>query len=181
MPVQPWPGDRIFEFPEKQGDRVVLQQLVRVTNASSHHVEVAFDGDLYQASENNGLTRLTGKILGPAEGIELQLMKDFTIGEYAENHAARQADRPLPHRVTATISVHDDRDNGITDEWHLSLTGCPFQPHSTRDSAWVEVPYNAVEGEGLRSLEYDLLPPRQRNHWISRSAGRRVPSPTRRA
>jgi hypothetical protein len=40
------------------------------------------------------------------------------------------------------------------------------------------VPFHITDGSGLRSLEYDLLPPRSRTYWISRRDGIELPAPT---
>jgi len=58
----------------------------------------------------------------------------FTAKESSENYKAREQGQPPQHRATGTISVRNDRDNGTTDTWDLSLTGCPIQRHATRGS-----------------------------------------------
>ncbi|MEU9247506.1 hypothetical protein [Streptomyces sp. NPDC048385] len=177
-PVQPWPEGHLFEFPEKKGLRIVLQQAVTIANSSASRVEVRVTGDLVETDdETHRLRRPELLLLEAGQSAELHLMGNFTVGELAENYQARQSDQQLPHRVTASVSVHDGRDNGTTDIWELQLTGCPVQPHSSRDSVWIVVPYHITEGEGLRSLDYSLLPPRRRIHWISRAADRRLPEP----
>jgi hypothetical protein len=85
---------------------------------------------------------------------------------------------PLPHRATGTIGVQDDRDNGVIDTWTLNLTGCPIQPQETLGSVWITVPYHIIAGPGLRSPEYDLLPPRRRSYRISRRDGLELPNPS---
>ena len=95
----------------------------------------------------------------------------------ADNHEAGQAGEDLPHQVRGSVTVEDDRDNGSTDRWDLTLTGCPVQPVPDRDGLWTIVPWHITEGSGIRTLDYSLLPPRQRIHWVSRARGIRVPTP----
>src|SRR5262249_56615261 len=108
---------------------------------------------------------------------EVYLQREFTIKQLAENHAAKQAGQELPHQVRGSVTVEDDRDNGSTDRWDLVLTGCPVEPVPDRDGLWTIAPWHLTEGSGLRTLEYSLLPPRQRIHWVSRARGRQLPAP----
>lgn len=99
------------------------------------------------------------------------------IKQLAENFTARQAGEVLPHQVLGSVTVEDDRDKGSTDWWDLVLTGCPVEPVPDREGLWRIAPWHLTEGSGLRTLEYSLLPPRQRIHWVSRARVVRLPAP----
>jgi hypothetical protein len=181
MPFNPWPYDHQWPFPEQQegSNRIALQQLLVVQNRSQARVEVRFAGELFVVNENKRPEPAGSMILEPGEtGPEVYLMDDFTIKELSENYLAREMGvEVLPHRVRGAVLVNDDRDNGTTDVWELELTGTPVQPHQSRDAVWVVTPYNIVHGGGLRCMEYNLLPPRRRIHWISRVEKRQLPAP----
>ncbi|MET9471835.1 hypothetical protein [Streptomyces sp. NPDC002922] len=105
------------------------------------------------------------------------MQNNFTAKEFSESYEARGQGLPLPHRAAGSITVRDDRDNGVVDSWTVSLTGCPLQPHESRGSVWVQVPHHITEGAGLRSLEYELLPTRRRAYWVSRQDQVQLPNP----
>ncbi|MCZ4101068.1 hypothetical protein [Streptomyces sp. H39-C1] len=180
MPVSAWPHDQLWHFPAQQdgSNRIYLQQQLTVTNASDRRVQIQFDGDLIKAG-TDGRTYPAGKfILEPeSEGVEVHLQKHFTIKELSENYFARQDDQELPHRVTGTVTVDDDRDNGSTDQWDLVLTGCPVEPVEDRDGLWRVALPHLTEGSGLRTLDFQVLAPRRRTHWISRTKNIPLPSP----
>ncbi|AVZ76963.1 hypothetical protein SLUN_37065 [Streptomyces lunaelactis] len=73
--------------------------------------------------------------------------------------------------------MHDGRDNGVTDGWSLDLTGCPVQPHESRDGAWGVVPDHLTDGTGRRSLVYELRLPRRWTYWNSRQDSLELPAP----
>ncbi|MDF2435149.1 MAG: hypothetical protein JWP44_4780 [Mucilaginibacter sp.] len=185
MPCNEWPGDHDWHFPERERERTVFQAVVVLENLSGRAIEARFEGDLAVASEDSRALPAPSPIVVPAREagstageVRVFLQANFTAKELSENYEAREQGLPLPHRAAGTISVQDDRDNGITDTWTLSLTGCPIQPHPTRGSVWITVPFHITEGPGLRSLEYDLLPPRRRTYWISRQDGIELPAPS---
>jgi hypothetical protein len=129
-------------------------------NLSSRAVEARFEGDFAVASQDNRVLRAPSPVIVPARDtasaagqVRVFLQADFTAKELAENYEAHEQGRPLPHRAAGTVSVRDDRDNGTTDTWDLTLTGCPIQPHPTRGSVWVTVPFHVTEGDGLRSMD----------------------------
>jgi hypothetical protein len=64
------------------------------------------------------------------------------------------------------VTVEGDRDNGGSTE-DLVLTGCPVEPVPEREGLWMIAPWHLTQGSGVRTLDYSLLPPRQRIHWIS--------------
>lgn len=103
----------------------------------------------------------------PARQADVYLQREFTIKELSENFTAKQAGQELPHKVLGTVTAQDDRDNGSTDRWDLVLTGCPVEMVPDRDGLWSIAPWHLTEGSGLRTLDYSLLPPRQRIHWAS--------------
>jgi hypothetical protein len=148
-------------------------------------VEARFEGDLVlPPSDNNLVLPAPSPTLIPARDatgspgeFRLYLQNNFTAKEFSENYEAHERGLPLPHRVTGTITVQDDRDNGVVDSWTVSLTGRPIQPHETRGSVWVQVPDHITHGPGLRSLEYELLPPRRRTYWVSRQDQVQLPNP----
>lgn len=181
MPVNPWPPEQTFHFPAQQEGqyRIALQQMLVVQNASDRRIQVRFDGDLLIVDENKRPVAAEVMLLEPeGESPQVFLQKEFTIKELSENYLAKQAGQALAHKVLGTITVEDDRDNGSTDRWDLVLTGCPIVPVPDRDGLWHVARYNIVEGSGLRTLEYSLLPSRQRIHWISRAKGIQLNAPS---
>ncbi|KAB2977478.1 hypothetical protein F8R89_01175 [Streptomyces sp. SS1-1] len=169
MPCSTWPTGHTWHFPadEDGANRLVLQQVLVLENLSDRRVQARFDGDLVVADENRRPTAAGVILIEPGEtSREVYLQKDFTIKELSENFTAKQAGRELPHKVLGTVTVEDDRDNGITDRWDLVLTGYPVEPVPDRDGLWMIAPWHLTEGSGLRTLEFSLLPTRQRIHWI---------------
>lgn len=135
-----------------------------------------YQGDLVREVEDRPRPA-TPHALWPEQRVtvnpNLFLQKEFTIKELSENYEACQEGRPLPHRVTGAVIVHDSRDNGVTDTWELELTGCPVRPHESRMGVWM------VDTEtGSESLEYASHPAYERTYWISRSRQLRLPDPT---
>ncbi|MFI1212026.1 hypothetical protein ACH4UV_31000 [Streptomyces sp. NPDC020802] len=177
MPVGHWPTGYEWHFPAKQDERIVLQAGIRVQNHGRAHLTLDFQGDLYFSSDHRPRAA-TSNLLFPEQSISLFLQKDFTIKELSENYEARQAGRPLPHRVTGTIAAHDDRDNGVTDTWDIELTGCPVRPVEDREGLWVVADGGPADDPGSDSLEYAVQPPRRRTYWISRQDGKQLPEPT---
>ena len=179
MPCNPWPAGHTWHFPRdaEGSNRLALQQVLVLENLSEGRLQVRCEGDLVVASENRP-TAAGVFLLEPGEtSPDIYLQRDFTIKELAENFAARQDGRELPHQVRGTLTVEDDRDNGSTDRWDLVLTGCPVEPDSDREGLWRVAPWHMTEGSGLRTLDYSLLPPRQRIHWVSRARGAQLPAP----
>jgi hypothetical protein len=184
MPCNEWPPGHEWHFPDREWERSVFQAVVVLENLSGRAIEARFEGDLVVASEDSLVRPAPSPIVVPAREdgstdnkIQVFLQANFTAKELSENYEARQQDLPLPHRAAGTISVQEDRDNGVTDTWDLSLTGCPIQPHERLGSVWVTVPHHIMDGSGLRSLDYNLLPPRRRTYWISRQEGIELPAP----
>jgi hypothetical protein len=164
-----------WHFPEKEDERIVLQARVVVENRGDRYVNVEYDGDLIKEVEHRPRPA-TAHTLWPQQGNgvnpNLYLYKDCTIKELSENYQARKEGLPLPHRVTGTITVHDSRDNGVTDTWEVELTGCPVRPHENRGSVWL------IDHEtGSEALEFVSHPPYERTYWISRRRGERLPDP----
>ncbi|WP_328503632.1 hypothetical protein OG828_36975 [Streptomyces sp. NBC_00457] len=169
-----------WHFPAQQegSNRLVLQQVLVLENLSDRRVQVRCGGDLVVASEENRPTAAGVFLLEPGEtSPEVYLQRDFTIKELAENFTAKQAGHELPHQVRGSVTVEDDRDNGSTDRWDLVLTGCPVEPVPDHEGLWRVAPWHLTEGSGLRTLDYSLLPPRQRIHWVSRARGVQLPAP----
>lgn len=180
MPCNTWPQGKTWHFPGEQdgANRLVLQQILVVENLSDRRVQARLDGDLVVVSENGRPTTAGVLLLEPGDrSPEVYLQRDFTIKELSENFMARQAGHELPHRVIGSVTVEDDRDNGSTDRWDLVLTGCPVQPVPDREGLWTLAPWHLSEGSGLRTLDYSLLPSRQRLHWVSRARGLQLPPP----
>ncbi|SFT21926.1 hypothetical protein [Streptomyces sp. ok210] len=180
MPCNPWPRGQEWHFPRDEGQQysLVLQQVLVLENLSDRRVEARFVGDLV-VSDVERRPRAAGVIvLEPGEKSEkVYLQRDFTIRELAENSTAKEAGAELLHQVVGTVTVEDDRDNGNTDRWDLLLTGCPVHPDPDRDGVWTIAWHHLTEGSGLRTLEYTLVPPRQRTHWLSRAQDRKLPEP----
>ncbi|WP_432063411.1 hypothetical protein [Streptomyces sp. S1] len=176
MPLGPWPATHSWHFPRGQDDRIFLQAEVVIENHGSWPVQVQFDGDLVTPVGEDRRIRpapspalVPGRDASGAPGaLRVFLQKAYTIQEFTENHDAHEAGQPLPHTVTGTVTVHDDRDNGVVDTWNLLLTGHPVMPDPNRGSVWIVVPEHIDGPSGRRSLTYDLLPPRERTYWVSR-------------
>ncbi|MFF4732913.1 hypothetical protein ACFY3M_48345 [Streptomyces mirabilis] len=179
MPVTPWPNSQEWNFPrDRDHHRIVLQQVLELKNLSDQRVQVRCVGDLVVADDDRRPRAAGVIVLEPGENSEkVYLQRDFTIGELAENFTAEQAGHELPHRVSGTVTVEDDRDNGNTDRWDLLLTGCPVHSDPERDGVWRVAPHHLTEGSGLRTLQYELVPARQRTHWLSRAQNRKLPEP----
>ncbi|MGW7168181.1 hypothetical protein ACWGH3_23345 [Streptomyces sp. NPDC054884] len=183
MPIQPFPpGSDEWHFPEKENERLVLQAKVVVENKGTKHVSVEYEGDLVFAVDNRP-SPAPQHLLWPAGSggsmtNSLYLQGDFTIKELSENYEAHQAGLPLPHRVAGTITVHDGRDNGVTDTWKVELSGWPVEPHETRGSVWHVTRDDLTEGGGDRSMIFKVQPSRERTYWISRERGQQLPEPT---
>lgn len=178
MPVNPWPAGYEWHFPEKQDERTVLQARVVVQNHGNRHVNVEYEGDLVREVEHR--PRPTAShALWPHQGNgvspNLFLHKEFTIKELSENYEASLEGRPLPHRVTGIITVHDSRDSGVTDRWELELTGCPVRPHQSRTGVWL---IDTDTDTGSEALAFASHPAFERTYWISRQRGQRLPDPT---
>ncbi|AWZ05126.1 MULTISPECIES: hypothetical protein [unclassified Streptomyces] len=178
MPVNPWPNGYEWHFPAMQEERIVLQACIEVQNHAQSHVTLDCQGDLYVAVEQRP-TAAGSSLLFPEQRVRrLFLQKDFTIKELSENYEAQQAGRPLPHRVEGSITVHDGRDNGVTDAWDLELTGCPVRPVEERQGLWVVAASSLPGDSGADLLEYEVQPPRRRIYWVSRQRGEQLPEPT---
>ncbi|MFB7453261.1 hypothetical protein [Streptomyces sp. NPDC056194] len=175
MPVNAWPAGHSWHFPQGELDHSVLQAEVVVENHSGRPVEARFDGDLIIENADGRPAPAPTSLLVPAQGpsgghgeVRVYLQKAFSSKALAGNHAAREAGTDLPHGVYGTVTVHDDRDNGVVDTWRVALTGCPIQPDPNRGSVWIVAPDHIDGRSGRRSLIYDLLPPRERTYWTSR-------------
>ncbi|OEJ20849.1 hypothetical protein AR457_42040 (plasmid) [Streptomyces agglomeratus] len=181
MPCNPWPQRHTWHFPADQegANRLVLQQGLVLENLSDRRVEARFDGDLVVSDENRRPSAAGVILLEPGDSSpEVYLQRDFTIKELSENFEAKEAGgQELPHKVLGTVTVADDRDNGSTDRWDLVLTGCPVEPVPDRHGLWMIAPWHLTEGPGRRTLDYSLLPPRQRIHWVSRTRGIKLATP----
>ena len=175
MPVGHWPNGYEWHFPEKEDERIVLQARVVIENRGDRYVNVEYDGDFVKEVEGRDRP-MTSHALWPQQGNGVNpncfLQRDFTIKELSENYEARQEGRPLPHRVTGTIRVHDSRDNGATDTWEVELTGCPVRPNPSRTGVWL-----IDTDTGSEALEYVSHPSFERTYWISRRRGQRLPDP----
>ncbi|MCX5255078.1 hypothetical protein OOK27_13115 [Streptomyces canus] len=180
MPCNPWPNGHTWHFPAEQdgANRLVLQQVLVLENLSDRRVQARFDGDLVVADEDRRPTAAGVVLLEPGEtSRDVFLQREFTIKELSENFTAKQARQELPHKVLGTVTAQDDRDNGSMDRWDLVLTGCPVEPVPDHYGLWRIAPWHLTEGSGLRTLDFSLLPPRQRIHWVSRARGIQLPAP----
>lgn len=177
MPVGTFPAGHEWHFPIKQEERLVLQAPLRVENSGNRHVAVEYDGDIVRDVDGQPQQPAASHLLWPQQrslaNPSLYLQRAFTLKELSENHEARAAGRPLPHRVTGTVTVHDGRDNGVSDVWHLELTGCPVRPDWYRDGIWF---IDTDTGED--SLDFEPYPTAQRIYWVSRRQQQRLPEPT---
>lgn len=54
----------------------------------------------------------------------------------------------------------------------------PTVLESQPTNTWPQLsPTKPTEGSGLHTLDYSLLPSRQRTHWVSRAKGVQLPAP----
>jgi hypothetical protein len=160
-----------WRFPAEQNDRILLGASIRLDNLSGRYVTAEYDGDLTLG--RLGLPSYAEpQTLRQGRHVERVFQKEFTIKDLSENYEARQAGRPLPHRVTGKITVHDSRDHGVSDTWEVELAGCPVRPDGSRPGVWV------IDNEaGVGSMEC-TRPARQRTYWISRQQQQRLPEPS---
>ena len=80
--------------------------------------------------------------------------------------------------VRATITAHDDADNGVVDTWTPWLTGTPIAEDPARGSVWRLTPPPPFAGDhGEWCLQYEIQPVRRRAYWLSREGGQPLPAP----
>ncbi|MFI8288611.1 hypothetical protein ACIGBL_05640 [Streptomyces sp. NPDC085614] len=176
MPCNEWPRGHQWHFPRDEWQSLVLQAVVVVENRSSRQIKGRFEGDLIVEQDARPVAAPSPVLIPAADGdtphvMRVYLQKTLTAKELSENHLADEAGQDLPHRAVGTITLHDDRDNGVVDTWTISLTGCPLRPHENLGNVWVEVGDNLTGDPGRRSLTYERLPNRKRTYWVSRERG----------
>lgn len=169
MPVGPWPNGCIWYFPEEEHEQIVLQAGVIVRHFRSRCLEVTFDGDLVDGHDGRARPAQSVLLAGGDGDHRVLLHKDFTVEELAENHGLSRVAGPSPivYRGPSPCTTVARPESPIS----LDLTGCPLQPHESRDGAWVVVPHHVIDGSGLRTLIYGRRPTRRLSYWISRQDG----------
>jgi len=176
---QPWPPAHEWHFPRGKEHQLLLQTTVVVGNRSESTVRVTFEGDLWEADSPDGRPRAMRRemLLGPGERIGALLRGGVSVEQWAEIDAKVRAGEQLEPVVRATITAHDDADNGVVDVWRPWLTGTPITEDPTRGSVWLLTPPPLFGGEhGEWCQQYDVQPVRRRSYWLSRKDGRLLPT-----
>lgn len=178
---QPYPGGTEWHFPQRQDHQLQLQAAVTVTNRSEASVRVTFEGDLWEADAPDGRTRRmrSEMLLGPHEAVTALLRGGLSVKQWSEIDGRVRAGEDVDPVVTATITAHDDADNGVVDAWKLWLTGTPVAEDPARGSVWRLTPPPPFAGEhGEWCQQYDIQPVRRRTYFVSRIDGRELAAPT---
>jgi hypothetical protein len=177
---QPYPGGTEWHFPQGQDHGLLLQAAVTVTNRSEATVRVTFEGDLWESLAPQGRTSpmRSEMLLSPGERVETLLRGGLSVKEWSEIDARVRAGERVDPVVTATITAHDDADNGVVDEWKPYLTGTPIAEDPARGSVWrltPPPPFGGEHGEWCQS--YDIQPVRRRTYYVSRAGVRELAPP----
>jgi hypothetical protein len=179
---QPYPAATEWHFPRNQGNGLLLQTTVTVTNRSQSTVHAAFEGDLWESDVPDGRPRRMRPqmLLGPGEAVTAQLCGGMSVREWADVDARVRAGQAVDPAVRAVITVHDDADEGVVDVWRPYLTGTPIAEDPDRGSVWRLTPPPIAEAGGRHGdwcQQYDLQPSRRRSYWLSREDERELVAP----
>jgi hypothetical protein len=179
---QPWPPAQEWHFPRGQDHQLLLQAQVRVTNRSESTVHVKFEGDLWEADTPDGRPRKmrSEMLLGPNGNVTALLRGGLSLQEWAQIDALAKTGQELAAVVRATITAHDDADEGVVDVWHPWLTGTPVAEDPTRGSVWMLTPPPLGGEHGDWCLQYNMQPVRRRTYWLARGDDRPLPAPPER-
>jgi hypothetical protein len=175
------PGDNAFSgetsgaaarwlLPADGGRLLRVQAQVRVVNLMEHrtiHLKVS---GLHDPALQAGAEVL----LVPAARLAYSLTATFTLSQWAENWAARQAGDDLPHVAEGSVTAGDDRDEGVVDTWPLRLTAWPIGPDGDTAETW-KLATGPADGEWFRIA---IRPLRERSYWISQSRNIPMPEPS---
>jgi hypothetical protein len=109
-------------------------------------------------------------MLSAHKSVSCFLQLNFTIEEWAENWQAHQEGKALRHKAVATVTSSDHSDSCATDTWELTATGWPVEQ---RDEGRWQLPPNWAT-----RMQFQALPRRKRNYWISRQDNISLPQPS---
>ncbi|WP_371664753.1 DUF6207 family protein [Streptomyces sp. NBC_00280] len=93
-----------------------------------------------------------------------------------DDQTAFAVQKLLAARWATSTATHTTRDPGQPGVRLLCYLDVRQEPVPDRDGLWRIAPWHMTEGSGLRTLDYDLLPSRQRIHWVSRTRGIQLPA-----
>lgn len=171
-------GGTVWLLPRDEQQTLVCTLPVDLTNRGTRDVEVTISGDVRPVT---GFTdpawrpgQLIEDFLTPGrEPYRFHLQGTLTLRQCADNQAAREQGRPLPHRIAGVVIATDRRDEGITDRWELMMTGCPIEPVPETENQWRLTADSAVPQ--WKNLTVEPVA-RERTYWISRRRGLTYPS-----
>ncbi len=173
----PWPTTTTWRFPRDEEQQLLLSAQVVVKNHSDRVVRVEYDGDLFGPAGERP-RRMTSQAILPHVDLPVVLQGGAALKQWARNHDLEQQGRPHEAVVRGTITMHDDRDQGVTDTWDLELSGSPIVPEPDLDGTWRLTPPHIDGRDGSRCLKYDIQPVRHRVYWLSRTNGAALPEAT---
>jgi hypothetical protein len=169
---QPWPAGTTWHLPRDGRQRLLVSVLVNIANHSDRHVHLAFGGDLHHSNEQ--LATEDNLIFAETKNFPLLLQSALTIAEWAQNAEAVGKGEEPPHIVRGTVTARDDRDQGVTDIWDLSVTACPIEPDPNLQGVWRVS--QTLEGRPT-SVKFDMHPSYRRTYWLSRGGAVALPDP----
>lgn len=177
---QPYEGGQEWHFPQRQDHQLLLQASVVVGNRSEASVHLNFKGDLWESKAPDGrpCAMRSEMLLGPGERVDALLRGGVSLKEWSQIDAKARAGEVVEPVVQATITAHDDADEGVVDTWHLWLTGTPISEDPNRGSVWrLTPPPPFADQHGGWCQQYDMQPPRHRSYWLSREQERPLQDP----
>jgi hypothetical protein len=167
-----------WRLPADAGRLLRVQAQVRVVNLMEHrtiHLKVS-------GIHDPALRADTEVLLIPAARLVYFLTATFTLSQWAENWAARQAGNDLPHVAEGRVIAGDDRDEGVVDTWPLRLAAWPIQPAGDTAGAAAETTGGTWELTSGASADdwfrIAIRPLRERSYWISQRRNIPMPEPS---
>ena len=152
-------------------DRLLrVQAQVRAVNLMPHrtiHLKVS-------GLHDPALRADTEVLLVPSAGLIYFLTATFTLSQWAENWAAQQDGKALPHIAEGRVIAGDDRDEGVVDTWPLQLAAWPVKPAGDQAGTWELT----SRGAGDDWFRIAIRPLRERSYWISQSKKIPMPEPS---
>lgn len=171
-------SETVWRLPRDERQTLVGMLTVELTNVGERDVEVVIGGDVRPDGEVPDSEWWPGQpiedFLTPGgEPYRFRLQRTLTIRQWADNRAAQEAGRPLPHRIVGTVIAMDRRDEGVTDRWDLEMTGCPIERVPGAEDQWRLTTDASVPQWKILAVEPVV---RQRTYWISRHRQLKYPS-----
>lgn len=178
--AQPVVAGQEWHFPGRAGEPITLQVVATVANLGNESARVSFYGPIRQHSDTEPQPSPPAPMMiEPNQEIVYYIEAKFTAEQWAENWRTRQQNNDTPHFGIVTIECRDQRDQGVTDTWHLRLTGCPIEPTPSKDALWRQTRQQpGADSRDDAVVSFDPDPPRKRTYWISRSRNVALPLPT---